>query len=143
MKSWPAIINKCLLKIFGGLILMKKTLIALTVGALLILPAAVFAGTGDEGPKSGSLNIDGERVSGGFMAASLVTENVGGGFWAYGFYTDVFKHFSEYSHGTKVHSAAAGNYNGSVSSGWIQPGNLAQAICVDTAWGNTVNWNVQ
>jgi lactococcin 972 family bacteriocin len=121
------------------MLLMKKKLIALTVGALLILPAAVFAGTIDQGPKSGSLTI--VRDSGGFQARNVI-ENVGGGYWVHGFYTDTPKHFSEYSHGSKTHSAAAGNYNGDVSSGWIVAGKLAQAICPDTLWGNTVNWNI-
>lgn len=122
---------------------MKKKMIALSIGAFLILPAAAFAGVGDQGLKHAPLNIDGQRNNGGFTTFSLITENVGGGFWAHGFYDDVAKHFSEYSHSSSVHSAAAGNSSGEVKSGWKDPGILAQAICPDTLWGNTVNWDVQ
>ena len=118
---------------------MKKKILALTLVAVIAIPtASAFAGS-KKGEAGGSLTIVRDGIT------ALETEYVGGGTWKHGFYTDYAAHYSKYLHTTKEHKASAGNWNGSVSSEWIAGGvsNWAEAECVDTLWGNTVNWNTR
>ena len=88
---------------------MKKYLIALAMGAVLLTPVSeTFALSEGEGRESGFVDLDQEEKKGPFY--------VGGGTWYYD-YIGV-DHYSQYNHTSLGHRASVSNSEGTVRSVW-------------------------
>lgn len=114
---------------------MKRKLIALTVGAVLLIPGAnVFAKA-----EHGTVNMD----RNGFTTMTI--ENAGGGYWDHDFSLSFpYIHWSNYNHTSKTHKSSAGNLTQTVSSQWaLSTGGMTFASISDTATGNTANWDTK